>query len=71
MLKYDQLTHAYGFATATWLCRQAAGSWRPTIRRGPGSPRLRPSLGTMSLVATAGMGLGASNEVVEFVATRA
>jgi len=71
LLKYDQLTHAYGFATATWLCWQGLqGAVAPDDPTRPGTPRLRPSLGTMSLVATAGMGLGALNEVVEFVATR-
>ena len=71
LLKYDQLTHAYGFATATWLCWQGLqGAVAPDDPTRPGTPRLRPSLVTMSLVATAGMGLGALNEVVEFVATR-
>lgn len=57
--KYDQLVHAYGFGVATW----AAGEG------------LRHSLRASALVwgitlTMVGMGLGAANEVIEFVATR-
>ena len=39
---------------------------------GSGSPGvgLRPTTGLLTLVAAAGMGLGALNEVIEFTATR-
>ncbi len=70
-LKYDQLTHAYGFGIATWLCWQGL---RAAVE-GDGDeattrPRLRPTAGLMLLVAFAGMGLGATNEIIEFTATR-
>lgn len=65
-LKYDQVVHAYGFGVATWLCWQGLqGAWSERESR-----RLHPSPGLMALVALAGMGLGAVNEVIEFVATR-
>jgi hypothetical protein len=60
-LKYDQLTHAYGFGVATWIC------WLG-MRARLADPRPRPGL--MVLVLLAGMGLGAMNEVVEFAATQ-
>ncbi|HEX7009633.1 MAG TPA: hypothetical protein VF184_06600 [Phycisphaeraceae bacterium] len=59
-LKYDHVTHAYGFGVATWVCWQAL--------RGVVGP-LRPTFGLMILAALAGLGLGALNEVVEFIAT--
>ncbi len=59
-LKFDQVVHAYGFAVATLVC------WRGlcALLADP-----RPRLGPLFLAAAAGMGLGALNEVVEFVAT--
>lgn len=72
-LKYDQLTHAYGFAAATWLCWQAlcgALASAPDAQDAPRRATLRPTPGLLTLVAIAGMGLGAVNEVVEFTATR-
>lgn len=65
LLKYDQPTHAFGFAITSWLCWQALSS---RTRSEDGSP-LRPTLGLMSLCAAAGMGFGALNEIVEFIAT--
>jgi len=59
-LKYDQLVHAFGFGVTTWVCWQglcaATGVRRPTV-------------GLLLLCAAAGMGFGAVNEVVEFIAT--
>jgi hypothetical protein len=63
-LKYDQVVHAYGFGVATWVCWQGL---RAVIRQLGGDAR--PTFGLMVLAATAGMGLGALNEVVEFAAT--
>jgi hypothetical protein len=63
-LKYDQVVHAYGFGVATWVCWQGI---RAAIRGRGG--QARPSPGLMVLSASAGMGLGALNELVEFVAT--
>jgi len=63
-LKYDQVVHAYGFGMATWVCWQglrAAMGGRAEVAS--------PTFGLMVLSAAAGMGLGALNELVEFVAT--
>ncbi|MCC7145230.1 MAG: hypothetical protein IT443_02155 [Phycisphaeraceae bacterium] len=59
-LKYDQVIHAYGFAVATWIC------W---LGMSASLGVARPTLGLLFLAALAGMGLGALNEVVEFIAT--
>lgn len=67
-LKYDQITHAYGFGVTTWLCWQGLCGALQGNRRG-GAP-LRPTPGLLVLVAAAGAGFGALNEIVEFVATR-
>jgi hypothetical protein len=64
LLKYDQIVHVYGFGVATWVCWQGI---RAAIRRSGGEAV--PTLGLMVLAATAGMGLGALNEVVEFAVT--
>lgn len=59
ILRYDQAVHAFGFGTAAAVCR------RVLEVRAPGLPA-----GTTAvLVWLTGMGLGALNEVVEFVAT--
>lgn len=60
-LKFDQLVHAFGFGVATWAV------WECSRRLWAG----RPGRGAAALCALAGMGLGAANEVVEFVATLA
>lgn len=70
-LKFDQVVHAYGFGIATWLCWQGLrGALRGRVEAGVAEPALQPSPGLMVLVAAAGMGLGATNEIVEFIATR-
>jgi uncharacterized membrane protein YjdF len=62
-LKYDQVVHAYGFGVTTWVCWQAL---RAAVRP---YGNLRPSFGVMTLCAVGGMGFGAANEIIEFVAT--
>lgn len=57
--KYDHAVHAYGFGVCTWVCWQALTAKVTSIR---------PTLGILTLCALAGMGLGAFNEVIEFVA---
>jgi uncharacterized membrane protein YjdF len=64
-LKYDQITHAYGFGITSWLCWQALGQ----AVFGTTGKVIRASAGLMILCAAAGMGFGALNEVVEFFAT--
>ncbi len=63
-LKYDHVVHAYGFGMTTWVCWQGL---RAAIRRRGGAAA--PTFGLMVLAATAGLGFGALNEVVEFAAT--
>lgn len=65
-LRYDQITHAYGFGITSWLCWHILKS---ALRSADGSP-VRPTPGIMVLCVAAGMGFGAFNEVVEFTATR-
>ena len=63
-LKYDQLVHGFGVGLVTWLCWQALST---RVRSHDGSA-LHPTLGMLSICATAGMGFGALNEVIEFFA---
>jgi hypothetical protein len=65
LLKFDQLVHAYGFGIVTWVCWQ--GLQAAFARRGATA---RPTVGLLTLCVAAGMGFGAANEVVEFLATR-
>ena len=64
-LKYDHVVHAFGFGTTTWVCWQGLNS---AIRKRSGSATA-PAFGLLTLAAAAGLGFGALNEVVEFVAT--
>jgi len=62
--KYDQAVHAFGFAVATllsWECLRHGISKRM-------STAPRPTFGLAAACVLMGMGLGALNEVVEFVA---
>ena len=65
LLKYDQLTHIFGFGATTWLCWQGVVA---SMHRA-GVIDVRPTLGILTLCAAGGMGFGALNEIVEFVAT--
>jgi len=62
-LKYDQVVHALGFGLSTWICWQGLAA---ALRSSGVAPR--PTAGLLALSALAGMGLGAVNEIVEFVA---
>jgi hypothetical protein len=64
LLKYDQVVHVYGFGVATWVCWHGIRT-AITSRGGIAAP----TFGLLVLAATAGMGLGALNEVIEFVVT--
>ena len=61
ILVYDKPVHAFGFGVATWACwcgiSATCGSQQPTV-------------GRLTLAALAGMGLGALNEIVEFIASQ-
>jgi hypothetical protein len=63
-IKYDQLVHAFGFGVTTWVYWQGL---RAAIRRRGGAAV--PTIGLLTLAVAAGLGFGALNEVVEFVAT--
>ncbi len=63
-LKYDQIVHAYGFGVTTWLCWHFL---RNALRQPDGST-VRPTFGILMLCAASGMGFGALNEVIEFIA---
>jgi hypothetical protein len=65
LLKYDQIVHAFGSGVVTWGCWQALqGAFH--CRGG----MLDRSFGLLSLCCAAGIGFGAANETLEFVATR-
>ena len=64
VLKYDQLVHAFGFGVVTWICWQSLQA--AFANRGI---TIQPSFGLLTLCVAAGMGFGAGNEVVEFIAT--
>lgn len=63
-LKFDQVVHAYGFGVTTWLCWHVLR----TVTRDEQGRVLRPTFGLLVLCAAAGMGFGALNEVIEFIA---
>lgn len=58
--KYDQIVHAYGF------CFASLAAWEG-VRAASGGA-LKPTFGVLVGVVCMGMGLGALNEVVEFIA---
>lgn len=64
LLKYDQVVHAYGFGVTTWLCWHALS--RALLKLTGSFPP--PTAGLLTLCAAAGMGFGALNEVIEFIA---
>ena len=63
-LKYDQIVHAYGFGTTTWVVWVCLA--RSLAARGLAP---RPTKGLLLIAAAAGCGFGALNEVIEFGAT--
>jgi len=60
ILRYDQVVHAFGFGVATLVCFHML---KPYLREGVGKP-----VALMFLVVMMGSGLGALNEILEFVA---
>jgi hypothetical protein len=60
--RYDQAVHAFGFGAATIAVWQGLRTRLPLTAR--------PGLGLGFVVALAGMGVGALNEVLEFLSTR-
>ena len=62
-LKYDHVVHGFGFGVTTWVCWQGMKS---ILRRTSAS--VTPTFGLMVLAWAAGLGFGAANEVIEFIA---
>ena len=60
-VRFDQAVHVFGFGYGTLAAWQ---SLRPNL-----APGYRMSVGLAVIVALAGMGVGAMNEVIEFFAT--
>lgn len=63
VLRYDQLVHAFGFGVATLACAH--------ILRGMLKPVVPNRLTLIILVTLMGCGVGALNEIVEFIAVKA
>ena len=62
VLRYDQLVHAFGFGTATLVCHHLL---KPYLR--DGIDRWRA---LSILIVLMGSGLGAINEIIEFIAVK-
>ena len=60
ILRYDQVVHTFGFGVATLVCFHML---RPYLRDGAGRPAA-----LLFLVVMMGTGLGALNEILEFIA---
>ena len=63
VLRYDQLVHAFGFGTATLACFH--------ILKGMLKPAIPQRVTLVILVTLMGCGVGAMNEIVEFIAVKA
>ncbi len=71
--KYDQVVHCLGFLVATlcaWCGLRARVLEAGSTPQGQTAAARRVGLGLFLAVVLMGMGLGAMNEVIEFVATR-
>lgn len=68
-VKYDNLVHGFGSATATWFCWQLL---QRTVasRTGWAFRDLRPTGELLLFCILSGLGIGAINEVVEFYSSR-
>jgi len=62
VLRYDQLVHAFGFGTATLVCHHLL---KPYLREGIDRWRA-----LSILIVLMGSGLGAINEIIEFIAVK-
>lgn len=66
ILKYDHVVHTYGFGVATFLIWEGL---RAAVEKKGSKETFRPTAGLLVICAAASIGLGAANEVVEFIAT--
>lgn len=62
ILKFDNFVHAFGFFITTLACAQVIKRFL--------DPAVRASIALPILTIAMGMGFGAMNEVIEFIATR-
>lgn len=62
VLRYDQLVHGFGFGVATLVCHH--------LLRGYLRSDVRPRVALPVLVVLMGCGLGAINEIIEFIAVK-
>jgi uncharacterized membrane protein YjdF len=62
VLRYDQLVHAFGFGTATLVCNHIL---RPYL-----NPHLPTWWPVAILIVLMGSGMGAMNEIIEFIAEK-
>jgi hypothetical protein len=60
LIRYDRLVHAVGFGAATFACGVVMRRWLPSGRY---------DTAALGIVVLAGMGVGALNEMAEFIAT--
>lgn len=70
-IKYDHVTHAYGFGVTCWACWEGVRS-AARGQAGGGEAEgedVKPTFGLVVLCVVGALGFGALNEVVEFVAT--
>ncbi len=67
LVRYDQAVHAFGFGYATVACAKVLRHLLPVAEVSPAMTR--PSRSLTVMAALGGMGMGALNEVVEFLAT--
>lgn len=71
LFHFDRLVHAFGFGMATVACGKVLLRLVPSIR--PAWPdrndSSRPTTATYVLIVLAGLGVGAANEILEFIST--
>ena len=60
ILRFDQLVHAYGFGVTTYLCYVLI---KPLLK-----PKVKTAVALSVVLVMAGLGFGALNEILEFIA---
>lgn len=60
LIRFDRLVHAFGFGYATLVCGKVMRRWIPAGRL---------AFGPATMIVFAGLGVGALNEILEFIAT--
>jgi hypothetical protein len=65
-LKFDHVVHAFGFGVTTWVCFECLRAIE--AGRSTNESTFGPTMGRLVLCGAAGLGFGAANEIVEFLA---